>query len=114
MNDKHMQDEDLDKLLAATRQPLLPRGFAVRLQAKLEQGEPSNVISFPGAKQKPAQARRGWISALPLAASLAVGIYLGFADTVPVLTDVLQADAGEAFLDIGIEDTESFLNGDMT
>ena len=118
MDKKNMSDIELDKLLAAARQPELPKGFAERLQAKLEQPPASNVIAFPQRKPVPASNRRVWLSAIPLAASLAFGIYLGAMGTLPDslagLESSLVSDASDTLFGIGIEDTESFLNGDLS
>lgn len=117
MNRKDMTDKELDKLLAAASQPALPDGFAARLQARLEEPVVDNVIAFPQRSERPAPPRRMWLAALPLAASLAFGIYLGAAGTLPEslsgLDTSLVSDAGDA-LGLGIEDTESFLNGDLS
>jgi hypothetical protein len=117
MNDPRMTDMELDQLLAQARSPALPQGFADRLQAKLERAANSNVVAFPQARAKPAHARRYWLSAVPLAASLAIGIYLGAAGSLPEslagLDSSLVSDASDA-PGIGIEDTESFLNGDLS
>jgi hypothetical protein len=59
-----------------------------------------------------------WLSAVPLAASLVLGFYVGtmesLPDSVASLAPGLFADATDAVLDIGTEDTESFLNGDFS
>jgi hypothetical protein len=118
MDKKLMSDAQLDALLNGTKQPTLPRGFADRLQAKLEQPAPNNVIAFPQKKSQPAPSRRMWLSAIPLAASLAIGIYLGaqgtLADSISTLDTSLVSDATDSLFNIGIEDTESFLNGESS
>lgn len=118
MDKKLMSDAQLDSLLSKTKQPPLPRGFADRLQAKLEQPAPNNVIAFPQKKSQPAPSRRIWLSAIPLAASLAIGIYLGeqgtLADSIATLDSSLVSDATDSVFNIGIEDTESFLNGELS
>ncbi len=111
-------DHELDQLLKNAKQPELPRGFAERLQAKLHVNLESNVIAFP-QKQSQTPSRRGlWLSAIPLAASLAAGIYVGTMAELPAmfsgLQDAVASLSGEAGLDLGIEDTESFLNGELS
>jgi anti-sigma factor RsiW len=118
MTNKHMTDMELNTLLAQVKQPELPAGFAERLQARLEQPAASNVIAFPARQQQRPSARRYWLSAIPLAASLVFGIYLGAAGSLPEslsgLESSLVSDATESLLGVGIEDTESFLNGDLS
>jgi hypothetical protein len=117
--DRHeMTDHELDRVLAGARKPQLPDGFAERLQARLEQPEKSNVVAFPQAQAAAPSRRRVWLSALPLAASLAIGIYLGAAgglpDSLNLFGSTATADATDTLLGVGIEDTESFLNGDLS
>jgi hypothetical protein len=111
-------DAELDAMLKAATQPTLPRGFAERLQAKLEQPTASNVIAFPQKKTLPVKSPKLWLSAIPLAASLAIGIYLGaqgnMAESLNGLSTSLVADATDSAIDIGIEDTESFINGELS
>ena len=118
VSNKNMTDMELDQLLAQATQPDLPKGFAERLQAKLEQPAASNVIAFPARQQVKPSTRRYWLSAIPLAASLAFGIYVGAAGSLPDslsgLESSLVSDATDSLLGVGIEDTESFLNGDLS
>jgi hypothetical protein len=111
-------DRELDALLAKVKQPDLPEGFAERLQAKLQTSDGENVIAFPARPQQPASRRSFWLSAIPLAASLAAGLYLGavaeLPDMLSGLSDVVATVSGEAGLDLGIEDTELFLNGELS
>lgn len=111
-------DRELDFLLAMAKQPELPPGFADRLQSKLQVEPASNVIAFP-QKQQHTTLRRGyWLSAIPLAASLAAGIYLGAMAELPAmlsgLEDAVASLSSDTGLDLGIEDTESFLNGELS
>lgn len=113
-----MTDTELDKILKSVRQPELPKGFAHRLQAKLEAEPRSNVIAFPGRKPEPKQNRRIWLSAIPLVASLAAGLYIGTLDSIPdslaALESTLVADAADQTIGSGFEDTEAFVNGDLS
>lgn len=110
-----MTDNELDKILKAARQPALPKGFAERLQARLEAERPSNVIAFPTRKLPEQKNRSFWLSAIPLAASLAVGLYLGAMGSVPVSLDSgLVSDASDQVFGSGFEDTEAFVNGDLS
>lgn len=113
-----LSDRELELLLKNARPPILPDGFAERLQAKLEVSPASNVIAFP-QKQPHAKPRHSyWWSAIPLAASLAAGIYLGAVAELPGLfsdaADAVASASADTGLDLGIEDTESFLNGELS
>ena len=113
-----MTDTELDKILKSTRQPELPKGFADRLQARLEAEPRSNVIAFPVRKPELKQNRRIWLSAIPLVASLAAGLYLGTLDSIPSSLSALEAtlveDTSEQTIGSGFEDTEAFVNGDLS
>jgi hypothetical protein len=118
MAENNLTDDELDELLNAATQPPLPRGFADHLQAKLDVPVANNVIAFPQKKPQAAPSRRLWLSAIPLAASLAVGLYLGvqgtLADSLGGLNTSLMSDATDSLFSIGIEDTESFINGELS
>ncbi len=64
----------LDRVLAAATNPELPAGAMQRLLARLE--EDDRVVTLASRKAQPGPVLR-WTAALPLAASLALGIYLG-------------------------------------
>ncbi len=119
MDDKFTEDE-IEALLARVKQVNIPIGFADRLQAKLQVEAPSNVIAFPNRKMPPpvTSSRRVWLSAIPLAASLAFGIYVGTMGELPEsfagLEGTLISASGDNLFTTGIEDTESFLNGDLS
>ncbi len=118
MDEKHMTDAELDVMLKAAAQPVLPQGFADRLQAKLDAPVADNVIAFPQKKSAALRSGRYWLSAVPLAASLAVGLYLGaqgtLVDSLNVVDTTLVSDATDSLFGIGIEDTESFINGELS
>ncbi len=117
-----MTDQELDQLLAHASAPPLPDAARTRLLQRLAAGESqkpgSNVISFSDARARRAspraqsQARLGWLAGLPLAASLALGIYLGAGGTFDGLltTSAYDLIAGNTTDNIltGIEDMESF------
>ena len=113
-----MTDTELDKILKSARQPELPKGFADRLQAKLEAEPRSNVFAFPLRRAQAAQIRRIWLGAIPLVASLAAGLYIGTLDSIPAslaaLESTLVTDATEQTIGSGFEDTEAFVNGDLS
>jgi hypothetical protein len=112
-----LSDKELEQLLATARQPEVPHGFAERLQVKLESADATNVVTFPQRNTSGA-ARRLWLSALPLAASLVFGIWVGANGNLPEslanFTPTLATDAADQLFDIGIEDTESFVNGELS
>jgi hypothetical protein len=118
MAKNQVTDTELDEMLKAATRPQLPRGFADRLQAKLEQPAASNVIAFPQKKTLPVKSARLWLSAIPLAASLVIGLYLGAQGSMSESFDgfgtSLVSDASDQTLDLGIEDTESFVNGELS
>lgn len=119
MTKEPFSDRELELLLSKASQPQLPHGFAERLQAKLTTEAESKVIAFPQKKIQTAQSQRGfWLSAIPLAASLAAGIYLGTMGELPAifsgLQDAVASLSTDTGLDLGIEDTESFLNGELS
>ncbi len=118
MAKNQVTDAELDAMLKAATQPKLPGGFADRLRAKLEQPAASNVIAFPQRKAPRVKSTRHWLSAIPLAASLAIGLYLGaqgiLANSFTGMSTSLVADATDSAVDIGIEDTESFINGELS
>jgi hypothetical protein len=118
MDEKHMTDAELDRMLTAAAQPPLPHGFANRLQTRLETPVADNVVAFPQKKLLTAQSERYWLSAIPLAASLAVGLYLGaqgtLADSLSGLGTALVSDATDSLFNTGIEDTVSFINGELS
>jgi hypothetical protein len=119
MTKEPFSDRELELLLNKAQQPQLPHGFAGRLQAKLTTEATSNVIAFPQKKIQPTSSQRGyWLSAIPLAASLAAGIYLGTMAELPSLfsglQDAMASLSNDTSLDLGIEDTESFLNGELS
>jgi hypothetical protein len=113
-----MTDDELNNLLSGATQPPLPTGFANRLQARLDAPVASNVIAFPQKVNPAAKSMKLWFSAIPLAASLAAGLYLGaqgtLADSIGSLNTSLVSDATDTLFDIGIEDTESFINGELS
>lgn len=119
-----MSDHELDQLLAHASTPPVADGARGRLLQRIAaegRDEPpspasSNVISLSEARarrSKPApQPRLGWLAGLPLAASLALGIYLGAGGTFDGLlsTSAYELIAGNTSDNIltGIEDVESF------
>ena len=76
-NNVELNDTELDQLLQIASKPQPSFDFQVRLFEKLgTEITSSNIIAFPRARKTSL-----WISAVPLAASLALGIWLGTSDT---------------------------------
>jgi hypothetical protein len=82
-----LNDQELDKLLANASAPEPRSGFEKRLKQKLGFDNGSNIVSFP-QKQKTSL----WIVALPVAASLVIGIWLGSTDRVESIFPVATSD----------------------
>lgn len=86
MNDgKDMRPEDereIEKVLGLASSPELPEGAAARLMARIaEEPQAARVIPFaPRAPVRRSPLR--YAAALPLAASLALGVYLGAKGTL--------------------------------
>lgn len=124
-----MTDAELDTLLAHASAPPLPLGARERLLARMARevtgevasedagpAQPSNVVRLrPPAASRP---RLHWLAGLPLAASLALGIYLGNSDGIGASLPVAAYDmlAGVSTDDAvsGIEDIESFSEDDLS
>lgn len=116
-----MTDAELDTLLAHASAPPLPLGARERLLARVA----AETVPHAGAAnvvplRQPARPRSriGWLAGLPLAASLALGIYLGNAGG---LDAYLPATANEMLVGVstddavsGIEDIESFSEDDLS
>ena len=116
-DDELMSDRDLDILLSHASTPGLPLGAKARLLAKLEEQKAmSNVV--PLREVETQRSRLGWLAGLPLAASLAFGIYLGSAGS---LESILPTAAYELIAGVnidapvtGIEDVESLSEDDLS
>ena len=109
-----MIDHELDQLIALASKPALPPGAEDRLMAKLNL---ANIVTFRYETKK-AQSAISWIAALPLAASLAFGIWLGVAG---IGTDILpESLGGDAFaaadVDVisGIDEAETLAEDNQT
>ena len=80
MTDKikgELSDDDLDRLLLDATLPVPPPGFEDRILRAIEQRQVSNnVIAFPTPGKTLV-----WLSGIPLAASLILGILIGASDT---------------------------------
>ncbi|WP_395688326.1 hypothetical protein [Aestuariivirga sp.] len=87
--------EEIRRILALASQPQLPPDAINRVMARLAgEAQTGNVISLP---ERAARQRHGWsLAALPLAASLALGILLGAQGRLDfILPDAITG--GESF-----------------
>lgn len=105
---KMMSDMDLDRLLAVATTPALAEGFEHRMMATIGFSTANNVFAFPKK-----QRGRNWLVGLPLAASLALGLWLGASGSTTNLlssssTEVAITDDGS---DSGFEDIISVMEG---
>lgn len=109
-----MSDHELDRLLALASKPASPHGAEDRLMAKISL---ENVVAF-GPKPRKVQSTISWIAALPLAASLAFGIWLGAAGIgTEILPESLGGDAvAAADVDVisGIDEAETLAEDNQT
>lgn len=105
-------DLELDKLLAAASRPVPLPGFeqrlAQRMAAQEAQGAGSNVIAFRQRKAAPASSRARWPFAAALAASLAIGLWLGgsgqLSSLIDQASDTAMLDSSTGFAPAGLED----------
>jgi hypothetical protein len=108
-----MSDAELDALLSLASKPSLPLGAKSRLTAKVNAASRGDTTMGARPKQW-----RGLVAAVPLAASLALGIYLGReVDSESYLpTSAYELLAGISAQDplTGIEDAEDLTEGDLS
>ena len=113
--DNNQLDQALEKLLKRATDPAIPEGAEARLMAAIRLAAPqSNVVKFPS---RPKFQR--WTIGVPLAASLALGIYLGSKDTLDTyLPDSIMggtvADTSDLNPSSGLDDAESYAEGELT
>lgn len=116
-----MTDVELDALLVHASPPPLPLGARQRLMAKLAQADVAgaaqeNVVAL--RRPTSGASRLGWLAGLPLAASLALGIYLGSAGDLEAYLpsaayEILAGTSGGEPL-TGIEDMEGYTEDDLS
>jgi hypothetical protein len=113
--DENQMDEALDKLLKRASDPAIPEGAEARLMAAIEVAEQqSNVVKF-----QPRPRIQRWAVGIPLAASLALGIYLGSKDTFDAyfpdsIVGETAADLSDSAPSTGLDDAESYAEGELT
>ena len=106
-----LSDGDLDRLLAVATTPEIGVDFEHLMMVKIGFPTADNVLVFP---QK--HHRKNWLVGLPLAASLAFGLWLGASGSMLNLlptgaTEVAIADDGS---DSGFEDIVSVIEGKIS
>ena len=112
--DETRMDAALAKLLKRATDPAVPEGAEARLMLAIQSVEQQlKVVPF-----QPRPRMQSWTIGLPLAAALALGIYLGSKDTFDAylpdaITDGL-ADMSDAMPTTGLDDAESYVEGDVT
>ena len=114
-NDETQMDAALEKLLKRATHPSVPEGAEARLMLAIQSVEQqSNVVPF-----QPPPKMQNWAVGLPLAAALALGIYLGSRDTLDAyfpdaITEGISADLSDPIPSTGLDDAESYAEGDVT
>ena len=114
-SDNKQIDAALEKLLRRATDPAIPEGAEARLMAAIQAVEPqSNVVTF-----RPRSKYQRWAIGIPLAASLALGIYLGSKDTFDTylpdsITGGTVADTSDSSPPSGLDDVESYAEGELT
>jgi hypothetical protein len=113
--DETQMDAALAKLLKRATDPAVPEGAEARLMLALQSVEQRlNVVPF-----QPRPKMQSWTVGLPLAAALALGIYLGSKDTFDAylpdaITDEVSVDMSDSMPSTGLDDAESYAEGDVT
>ncbi len=108
--------KQIDDVLAGASNPELPAGAMERLLARLD--DEDRVVAMPSPRPSP-RPMLPWSAALPLAASLALGVYLGamgsLDDFLPdsVTGEVAVSDDENADLS-GVTDAEAYAEEDVT
>jgi hypothetical protein len=104
-----LNDRELDRLLSMATQPQPPQGAEARLLARLPPAATADVVAFR-RRPAPRPGVAAWLTALPFAASLAFGLWLGLAGLgTGLLPASLGGDAMAAADDAvfsGVDDAE--------
>ncbi len=113
--DNGKMDAALEKLLQRASEPAIPQGAEERLMAIIRATQQqSNVVQL-----RPRPPLNRWAIALPLAASLLLGVYLGTKDTFDsYLPDSVMgstlAGATDSDISSGLDDVENYSDGELT
>ncbi len=95
-----LHDEELNRLLAFASSPPAPLGAEARLLKRLAAVE---TAPFPRAQNS---GRKYWLAGLPLAASLALGLYIGASGTSLMTAEDADIASLEEVWGTGLEDAE--------
>ena len=112
--DETQMDAALEKLLKRATDPAVPDGAEARLMLAIQSvGQQGNVVPFQSRPKI-----QNWTVGLPLAAALVLGIYLGSKDTFDAyLPEAIidgMADLSDSMPTTGLDDAESYAEGDVT
>jgi hypothetical protein len=113
--DSNDMDKAFDRLLKRASDPQVPDCAEERLMGIIRSTpQQSNVVAF-----KPRARLQPWLVGLPLAASLALGIFLGTQGTLDnLMPDAIvgetSADSGDDGLSSGVDEAESYAEGNVT
>lgn len=117
MNGDNVNDRELDKLLAMAARPVVPRGAEARLMAAIDGASRNTVVAFR-PRQVPARSKLPWLTAIPLAASLAFGLWLGLAGVGNSLLPSSLGGDSVASVDLdfptGIDEAEAMVEDNRT
>ena len=76
------EEQEIDRVLGLASNPVVPEGAMARLMARVvEEPQEAKVVAFP-ARPRAWRGALRYAAALPLAASLALGVYLGAQGTL--------------------------------
>lgn len=95
---------EIDSILDLAKAPEPSPAVLSRLVNALPARPGAEVVRFPGPRSKP---RFGWAFAAPLAASLALGIYLGAAGSVAQFLPQDEMAWLDDISDTGLEEAEA-------
>jgi hypothetical protein len=107
MENKLMRDDELDRLLSAASQPMPSTTLQERIIAQASVPQASNIVAFPLRKKS-----TSWLIGLPLAASLAIGLWFGTSD----LSSTFLNTASSTLISdsTGFEDVADLIEGNLT
>ena len=119
MTKPDMTDQELAALLSLATRPALAAGAESRLLRRLKDETAATApdVVVPLRRSTATHSRLGWLAGLPLAASLAFGIYLGIAglggDLLPTTAELSAAES-EYDAPTGIEEAEDLVEEEPT
>jgi len=116
-NDKNdeLDDQSLNQILGLASKPDLNSDFEARVMAKLggQAKVSAQVIAFPRRKSPSA-----WMLAVPLAACLVLGVWLGasgdFSDLLPTSSTTAAMASADQLSPSGVDDIETLTAGDLS